>query len=110
MSRLEYHVLLAMVAGPLYGYAIKGAVEVESAGTLNPGAGSLYRVLARLMAHGLVEETEPSEAAPPHPGLARKYYRLSGEGRRVLGDEARRLRSVAALATRRLGALEDDRT
>ena len=63
VSTLEYHVLLAMANGPLYGYAIKDAVEVESAGTLTPRAGSLYRVLARLMTRGLVEETEPAEAA-----------------------------------------------
>jgi DNA-binding PadR family transcriptional regulator len=109
MSNLEYHVLLAIASGPLYGYAIKGAVEAESAGTQTPGAGSLYRVLARLMSWGLVQEADPPEGAPPHPGLARKYYRLTPEGRKVLADETRRLRSLAALAARRLGAVGDDR-
>ena len=108
MSNLEYHVLLAMAGGPLYGYAIKSAVETESAGTQTPGAGSLYRVLARLMTWGLVQEAEPPAAACPHPGLARKYYRLTAEGRKVLADETRRLWSVAALAARRLGAVGDD--
>lgn len=108
LSNLEYHVLLAMAAGPLYGYAIKGSVESESAGTLKPGAGSLYRVLARLMSAGLVDETEPPATEPPHPGLARKYYRLTTDGRAALEREARRLRSVAALAAKRLGAVEDD--
>jgi len=108
-SNLEYHVLLAIADGPLYGYAIKSAVERESAGTLRPGAGSLYRVLARLMSGGLVDEAEPSTSDEPHPGLARKYYRLTAEGRRILAFEARRLRSVSALAAERLGAIEDDR-
>ena len=72
MSNLEYHVLLAMANGPLYGYAIKEAVETESDGTLTPRAGSLYRVLARLMTWGLVAETEPAEATSPHPGRERK--------------------------------------
>ncbi len=102
VSSLEYHVLLAMAKGPLYGYGIKSAVETESGGALNPRAGSLYRVLARLITSGLVLETEAPEPDSPHPGRARKYYGLTEPGRDALGAEARRLRSVAALAEDRL--------
>lgn len=102
MSVLEYHVLLAMASGPLYGYAIKEAVEAESHGAVTPRAGSLYRVLARLMSWGLVGETTPEAEVEPHPGRARKYYALTPEGRSALGDEARRLKAAAALAERRL--------
>ena len=49
MSTLEYHVLLALASGPLHGYAIKDAVTDESSGTLAPRAGSMYRVIARMM-------------------------------------------------------------
>lgn len=105
VSPLEYHVLLALAAGPQYGYAIKEAVEVESGGTLSPPAGSLYRVIARFAEQGWVEETEPREVAP-HPGRARRYYRLTADGHAVLAEEARRLREVAALAQRRLKAAE----
>ena len=103
LSGLEYHVLLAMAEGPLYGYAIKSAVENESAGALMPRAGSLYRVLARLMTSGLVVEAAPPDAESPHPGRARKYYGLTAEGRSTLAAEARRLRDAAALAEERLG-------
>ena len=41
MSNLEYHVLLALASGPLYGYAIRDAVIAESSETLTPRAGSL---------------------------------------------------------------------
>jgi len=105
-SMLEYHVLLAMADGPRYGYAIKDAVESESAGALSPRAGSLYRVLARLMSSGLVEEAEPASEPSPHPGRARKYYALTEAGRRALGAEARRLKQAAALAEDRLGSVE----
>lgn len=103
MSGLEYHVLLAMASEPRYGYAIKSAIEEESGGGLTPRAGSLYRVIARLMKRGWVDEVEPVEEVEPHPGRARKYYGLTADGRVALADEAARLRDAAALAEERLG-------
>lgn len=102
MSLLEYHVLLALAGGPLHGYAVKQRVELESDGGLAPQAGSLYRVIARLMTAGLVVETDPPADAEPHPGLARRYYALTAAGRRALAAEARRLKAAAALAEKRL--------
>ncbi|NKB88461.1 MAG: PadR family transcriptional regulator [Acidobacteria bacterium] len=109
ISNLEYHVLLAMAEGPRYGYAIKTAVEGESSGALQPRAGSLYRVLARLISAGWVTETEAPEPDEPHPGRARKYYGLTEPGREALANEARRLRDVAALAEDRLGIADGGR-
>ena len=106
ISTLEYHVLLALVTGPRYGYAIKGAVETESNGVLTPLAGTLYRVIARLLTRGWVEEAPEVEAAQPHPGRERKYYGLTSAGREALRDEAHRLKGAAALAEERLGATE----
>ena len=102
LSNLEYHVLLSLAQGALYGYAIKDSVESESAGTLTPRAGSLYRVLARLMTWALVTEADPEESVSPHPGLARKYYGLTAKGREALAFEAHRLKGAAALAEQRL--------
>ena len=102
MSGLEYHVLLALAGGPLHGYAVKQRVEDDSAGSLTPQPGSLYRVIARLMTSGLVVETNPPSTESPHPGLARRYYALTAAGRRALLAEARRLKGAAALAEKRL--------
>ena len=102
LSNLEYHVLLALAGRVLYGYAIKEAVSAESRGTLRPRAGSLYRVLARLMVRGLVQEVAPDSPAEPHPGLERKYYALTQQGRATLRAEASRQREAAMLAARRL--------
>lgn len=102
LSSLEFHVLLALAQGPVHGYAIKDAVEVESQGALTPRAGSLYRVIARLMGRDLLEETEPPGKAEPHPGLARKYYGLTKAGREALAAETRRIRNAAELAEERL--------
>lgn len=103
MTTLEYHVLLALADGPLYGYAIKDAVAEESDQTLTPLAGTMYRIIARLMSDRLIIETKPDGAPEPHPGLARKYYALTAAGRRTLGAEARRLKQTATVAEKRLG-------
>lgn len=106
MSNLEYHVLLALASGPLYGYAIKDAVARESGGVVTPRAGSLYRVISRLTSDGLVVEADPAEATPPHPGHARRYYALTPAGRRELSAEAARLKRSAAMAQKRLGVAQ----
>lgn len=102
LSKLEYHVLLALAGGALYGYALKEAVAEESGGALTPRAGSLYRVLARMMSRGYVEEVE-RQRDEPHPGLDRRYYGLRLRGRQALEVETARLRSATALAEQRLG-------
>lgn len=106
MSKLEYHVMLALANGPLHGYAIKDAVPSESGGALTPLPGTLYRVVARLMTGGFVTEVEPAGATPPHPGLPRRYYGLTAAGRRALAAEAQRLKQAARLAEARLGMSE----
>jgi len=106
MSSLEYHVMLSMATGPKYGYAIKDAVAAESVGTLQPRAGTLYRVLARLMTQEWVTEVQPDDDSP-HPGLTRRYYGLTARGRSALAQEANRLRGAAALAEERLGLAKE---
>lgn len=101
-SLLEYHVLLALASGPLHGYAVAERVTLESGGGLRPRAGSLYRIIARLICAGLVVETD-DEPDLAHPGLPRRYYTLTATGRRALAEEARRLKQAAAVAEKRLG-------
>jgi DNA-binding PadR family transcriptional regulator len=103
LTALEYHALLAIAEGPLHGYVIRDSIESESAGSLAPRAGTLYRLLGRLVAHGLMEVTEEDGSSAPHPGLPRKYYALTRRGREALTGEARRLRRAYVLAERRLG-------
>lgn len=101
LSATDFHVLLVLGDGALYGYAIMKAVEEESGGAVTPEIGSLYRVLARLMGEGLVEEAPSPDADEAHPGRARKYYRLTERGRAVARAEAQRLRNVLGIAARR---------
>ena len=102
LSRLEFHVLLSLAGGALYGYRITDAIEEASEGTLTPRAGTLYRVIARLMAWGLVDEVPAPEEEAQHPGRPRRWYALTPEGRAFLTEEARRMAALADRATRTL--------
>ena len=102
MSLLEFHVLVALADGTLHGWAIAERVAEDTGGAQAPRAGSLYRVIARLIAEGWVKESA-GEADVAHPGLPRRYYRLTAAGRTALADEAARLRQAATLAAKRLG-------
>ena len=99
LSHLEFHVLLVLARGQLYGYAIKKGVEEQSRGGLSPEIGSLYRALARLMERGWVEEArEPPVEDGPHPGKPRKYYNVTSEGLAAARAEMRRLKGVLQAA------------
>jgi DNA-binding PadR family transcriptional regulator len=102
MNLLEYHLLLALADGPLHGYAIAERINAESGGSLQSRAGSLYRVIARLVSLGRVAESDEDDKVA-HPGLARRYYTLTARGRRALADDTQRLKRTAAVAEKRLG-------
>lgn len=102
LSPIDFHVLLVLAGGDLYGYAIMKAVERESGGALTPEIGFLYRVLGRLTGAGLVAEVdEPGGAEESHRGRPRRYYRLTAAGRVALDADARRLEAALALVRRR---------
>jgi DNA-binding PadR family transcriptional regulator len=85
----DFHILLALAEGPCHGYGIMKEVERESNGDVRLEIGSLYRLLARMLDAGLIEEVEGDER--------RRYYRLSRVGRRVLKGEAERLAGLVEL-------------
>ena len=100
MTPTDFHVLLVLSEGSLYGYAIMKALDHESGGSISPEIGSLYRVLARLVSQGLVEQVDgvPAEEDQVHPGRRRKYYALSPVGERALREEAARLQAALDIA------------
>jgi PadR family transcriptional regulator len=92
-------ILTALASGPAHGYGILRSVEEMSAGRVRLRAGTLYGALARLEVEGYVElDREESEGGP-----VRRYYRLSGAGRRLLAAEADRQAANVALVRARLG-------
>jgi DNA-binding PadR family transcriptional regulator len=89
----DFHILMALTQGPRHGYALMKEVERESEGGVRLEIGSLYRLLARLLDSGLIEEADEDER--------RRYYRLSRLGYRVIKGEAVRLASLVELSRAR---------
>lgn len=102
LSPTALHILLAVSEGPRHGYAIKQEVEGRSQGAVRLGPGTLYESIQRLLDAGLMRETE-SEVEPANGQEAqRRYYELTGRGRRVLHDEVEQWRRFVDYAKSRL--------
>ena len=84
MTGQAFFVLTALADGPRHGYGIVREVVELSQGRVKLKIGSLYGVLDRLSADGLIEP-DREEA---HDGRLRRYYRLTADGRRALAAEA----------------------
>ena len=98
------NILLALADGEKHGYAIMLEVETNTLGAVKMGPGTLYGSIKRMLEAGLIGESDER----PDPDLddqRRRYYALSGLGRRILHAEAQRLAAQAALAQRK-GVLE----
>ncbi|HUF77863.1 MAG TPA: PadR family transcriptional regulator, partial [Thermoanaerobaculia bacterium] len=89
------HVLLALADRDRHGYAIMQEVELTTGGRVAMGPGTLYGTIKRLLAAGLIQESEER----PDPQLddqRRRYYRLTELGRRIAAAEAARLEEAVA--------------
>jgi len=97
-----FHILLALADEERHGYGIMRDVARQTNDALQLGPGTLYGCLKRMLAAGLVEESDER----PDPGLddqRRRYYRMTPLGQRAIRAEARRLAdAVAAARARRL--------
>jgi DNA-binding PadR family transcriptional regulator len=85
-----FNILLALSDGEKHGYAIMLEVEACTDGEIVLGPGTLYGAIKRMLAAGVIEESDQR----PDPELddeRRRYYRLTGQGQRVLRAEANRL-------------------
>ena len=99
------HILVALAADDLHGYAIMQEVERQSEGLYKLGPGTLYDNLQRLLDQGLVQEV-----SRPTEDSRRRHYRLTAMGRRVLTAEISRLEGVIRDARLRLMGPKPRRT
>ena len=97
-----FHILLALADEERHGYGIMQDVARQTNGALQLGPGTLYGCLKRILAAGLVEESDER----PDTELddeRRRYYRMTDLGRSVVRAEARRLAEAVTAARARLG-------
>jgi DNA-binding PadR family transcriptional regulator len=97
-----FHILVALSDEERHGYGIMQDVARQTGDALQLGPGTLYGCLKRMLAAGMVEESD----VRPDPAIddeRRRYYRMTPLGRRVVRAEAQRLaNAVTAARTRRL--------
>ena len=90
-----FHILLSLSEQPSHGYAIRQAVHVRTAGRIRLWPATLYGSLSEIEESGLIEEWQPGGA---HDDVARRFYKLTPLGRRVLAAETERLETLVRLA------------
>ncbi len=87
------HVLIALADRERHGYAILKEIKRRTDGRVEMSAGTLYGVIRRLYADGMIQESDER----PDPELddeRRRYYRLTDLGRRAVAAEAERMEGV----------------
>jgi DNA-binding PadR family transcriptional regulator len=91
-----FHVLLSLADGDKHGYAILKEVEQRTSGDVVLSTGTLYGIVKRLLADGLIRESAAGSDD------RRRAYRLTTFGRKVALAEAHRLRGLVASAKKLL--------
>lgn len=92
-----FHILLALMDQERHGYGIMKEVELQTEGEMILRPGTLYQAIKRMLDIGLVKETDDR----PDPSLddeRRRYYRVTGLGRKVASAEVERLHKLLRLA------------
>ena len=92
-----FNILLALADGEKHGYGIMQEVEANTKGQVLMGPGTLYGSIKRMLQAGLIEESD-ERADPEMDDQRRRYYKLTGLGRRTLRMEAERLAAQLKIA------------
>ncbi len=87
------YVVLAIGPEERHGYAIMREIVRMTEGETRLGPGGVYTTIKRLLADGLIEESDERPDAELDD-QRRRYYRLTGTGRAVAGAEVRRLETL----------------
>lgn len=98
----SYFALAALIDGPLHGYAIMRRAGELSDGAVTVSTGTLYSILDRALAEGVVVAGEPYVVS----GRERRDYALTAAGRLLLEEESNRLARAARVVGARLKETE----
>ncbi|HSM55723.1 MAG TPA: helix-turn-helix transcriptional regulator [Candidatus Sulfomarinibacteraceae bacterium] len=92
LPETTFLILLSLARAPRHGYAIMQDVAELSDGRLQMSTGTLYGGLRRMLEQGWIERFD--EKSKVVDGRARKAYRLTELGRKILNADAARMQSL----------------
>jgi len=97
LTPAAFHIMLVLASGENHGYAIMREVAEHSNGKMRLGPGSLYGTIKRMLEDGWIEESD-ERPDPEMDDERRRYYRLTGVGRKLVKAEAERLEQLVKVA------------
>jgi DNA-binding PadR family transcriptional regulator len=95
-----FHILLSLVGNEQHGYGIMQEVLDRTNGTVRLWPATLYGSLKRLIADGLIEESDERPAGE-QDDARRRYYKLTRLGRTVLELECERLQNMLRMVQKK---------
>lgn len=95
LPRVAFAILLALSLKERHGYEIIKQIEEDSQGKIKIGPGALYTSIRQLRQKGLIKELEQQDKS------SRRYYKISGQGAKVLNAELEYYENALTLARRR---------
>jgi DNA-binding PadR family transcriptional regulator len=98
LNHTEFQILLALADAERHGYGIIREVTERSGGSMRLGPGTLYGAIKRMLAAGVIEESDWRPESEFDDDRRRCYYRLTSRGRQAAAKEARRLADLVVVA------------
>jgi DNA-binding PadR family transcriptional regulator len=95
-----FHILLSLAGAEQHGYGIMQEVIERTNGAVRLWPATLYGSLKRLIADGLIEESDERPVAELDDAR-RRYYRLTRLGRTVLELECERLQEMVRMVQKK---------
>jgi DNA-binding PadR family transcriptional regulator len=95
-----FHILLSLAGAEQHGYGIMQEVLDRTNGTVHIWPATLYGSLKRLIADGLIEESDERPVAELDDAR-RRYYKLTRLGRAVLELECARMQEMVRMVQKK---------
>jgi DNA-binding PadR family transcriptional regulator len=97
ISEAVFFILASLASEPRHGYSLLKDIEALSEGRVRLSTGTLYGALRRLLENEWIERFETADTS-----REKQTYRLTSLGRRLLRQEAQRLKQLARIASSNL--------
>jgi DNA-binding PadR family transcriptional regulator len=95
LQEATFFILLSLARTPKHGYAILQDVAELSDSRLQLSTGTLYGALRRMLAQGWIDRFD--EASEVVNGRARKAYRITDLGQKILSADVARMQDLITI-------------